>query len=192
MLKRGERRVLVWWIRFAQKHRDSSRLPIVLFLVLFMDGFTIIVPSTLCLIAATTISPQRWHWFAAIFATAATSNNAVMYFVGQSVPSDFIVRTVEFFHLTTMWASAQTAMYDYGPWATFMGAIIGLPTQMIMAIMGMNDAHLRAMDATMLTSFVPGVTLALLAHSMKAFGIAALARFGWVRLEKKFGNTTSE
>jgi len=186
-LKRAERKTLVWWIKFARVHRYSVRLPIILFLVLFLDGFLIFIPSTLCLMVAVTISPQRWWIYGLIFAAAATSNNSVTYAIGRSVSPEAIVEFFSYIHLTDLWFSARAALEDYGAYATFVGAIIGLPTQLITALIGTADAKSLVDNPDGLTQFGRALSFAFAGHGLKALLIAGLTRYGWLKLEKKFG-----
>jgi len=190
-LRRAERRILVAWIRYAQKNRHSLWLPFVLFGILFLDGFLIVIPSMLLLVAATTISPQRWALFAFIFAVAVAGNNALTYLVGRHLPLESIMSVVDFFNLNMMWESAQAALHRHGSLATFFGALIGLPTQMITALIGLADAGVMRDDSLAKSTFWQALSFSLCGHFIKAFALAGLTRFGWVRLERKFQTNPS-
>jgi membrane protein DedA with SNARE-associated domain len=191
-LRRAERRTLVAWIRYAQKNRQSLWLPFVLFAILFLDGFLMFIPSMLLLVAATTISPQRWVLFAVIFAVSVAGNNAVTYFVGRHLPMGTIMDVIAFFNLEYLWASAQSALQRHGSMATFVGALMGLPTQMITALIGLADAGAIRADAHANSTFLSSLSLSFCGHFIKAFALAGLTRFGWVKLEKKFQKTAPE
>jgi len=187
---RMERKVLVWWIRYAQDHRYSKNLPIVLFLLLFMDAFVMVIPSMLLLIGATMISPQRWWLFGILFGVATACNNAVTYQIGRMVPPEVILHFLSYFEfgvvdMTELWNSARAALKSYGPFATFVGAIMSLPTQFITALIGIADARSQEMEFIS-SSFWPAILYAFLGHTVKSFVVAGLTRFGWVKLEKKF------
>ncbi len=185
-VKRIERRLLVKWIRFAQAHRESNILPLALFMILFLDGFVIFIPSALCLIAATMISPHRWILFGILFAVATTSNCVALYFVGRIVPIDQVIALFAHFNIEWMWDSATEALRHYGPYATFVGAIIGLPTQLIMALIGAADASALS-EGQIGNQFVLATSLTFSGQIIKSMTFAGLTRFGWVRLEKRFG-----
>ncbi len=191
-LRRAERRTLVAWIRYAQKNRQSFWLPFVLFAILFLDGFLMFIPSMLLLVAATTISPQRWVSFAIIFAVAVAGNNAVTYFVGRHLPLSTIMDVIAFFNLEYLWASAQSALQRHGSMATFVGALMGLPTQMITALIGLADAGAIRADSQAQSTYLSALSLSFCGHFIKAFALAGLTRFGWVKLEKRFQKTVPE
>lgn len=185
-IRRLERRVMVAWIRFARRHRDSHILPIALFFIIFFDGFVMIIPATVILIAAITISPRRWVLFSILFALAATLNNAATYFIGRHISPQFILNLVSTFHVEILWTEAQEALQQYGPSGAFIGAMIGLPTQMMTALIGMADAR-SALDSIVPTStFAHAISMVFVGHTIKCHLIAGLTKFGWVRLEKKF------
>ena len=186
-LGRAEKRIIVFWIRFSRKHRDSHRLPFFLFAILFLDGFTMVIPSLFCMMASVTISPRRWILFGTIFAAAATSNNLATYILGRCLPTESIVNIIEYFQMEAFWQMAERALHDYGSYATFIGAIIGLPTQMILMLIGIADAQLLQADPSATASFYKAIIFAFLGHSLKGYALAALTRYGWVKLEKKFG-----
>jgi membrane protein DedA with SNARE-associated domain len=191
-LRRAERRTLVAWIRYAQKNRQSLWLPFVLFAILFLDGFLMFIPSMLLLVAATTISPQRWTLFAFIFSVAVAGNNAVTYLVGRHLPVETIMDVISFFNLEYLWASAQSALQRHGSMATFVGALMGLPTQMITALIGLADAGAARAHPQAHSTFLSALSLSFTGHFVKAFILAGLTRFGWVKLEKKFQKTAPE
>lgn len=186
-LSRFERKVLVAWIRFARRHRTSNRLPIVLFFILFLDGFLIVIPSSVCVVAAITISPARWFLFGTIFAVGGTLNCTVTYFIGRLIPAESILATISYFHLDHLWQSAQQALHQHGPFAAFIGALIGLPTQMITMILGIADEQALKGSPDATTVFLQAIAFVLLGNAIKAYAISFLARFGWLRLEKKYG-----
>ncbi len=187
-IRRAERRVLVGWIRFAHRHQNSHMLPIALFALLYIDGFTSIIPSTVCLIVSITISPQRWLWFVSIFATATTLNNTSTYILGRIFSKKALYEVVDWIQMEVFWAKAEAAIQQYGAFATFWGAIIGLPTQMITAIIGIADAKLLRDDPSVSTIFAKAILFAFLGHTVKALVIALLTRAGWLKLQKKFGS----
>lgn len=185
--KRAERRALIAWIRFAQAHRESHVLPFALFGILFLDGFLMIVPSMLCLIAATMISPQKWYLFAIIFGVSSTTNCIVLYFIGRTVPVDTLVSFIGFLNLEWVWESAREALRDYGAYATLVGALLGAPTQLIMAMIGAADASAIDLNGEVGSRFTFATSMTFAGQFSKAIVLAALTRYGWVRLEKKFG-----
>jgi membrane protein YqaA with SNARE-associated domain len=154
VLKRTERKVLIAWIRFAKKHRQSSRLPALLFLLLFMDGFVMVIPSLVCLVAAVTISPSRWLLFGSLATIAATLNNISTYFLGRVLPSGTLEHLVNYVGLSSMWNEAQLSIHKYGPFSSFVGALLGLPTQMITALVGISDARLLKSDLGVSSSLI--------------------------------------
>lgn len=184
-ITRIEKRVLIAWIRFAKRHRESNRLPVALFILFFLDGFVMVVPSTLVLAAAVTITPRRWILFFIFFAAAATMNNAITYYLGRSFPPHLIEATIVQLHLVSLWESAKSAFHSYGPWASFVGAIIGLPTQLVAAALGIADAKLVAENSDFTGNFARAMFLTFSGHGLKAACIAAIVRFGWVKLERK-------
>jgi hypothetical protein len=76
--------------------------------------------------------------------------------------------------------------------ATFVGALMGLPTQMITALIGLADAGAIRADAHANSTFLSSLSLSFCGHFIKAFALAGLTRFGWVKLEKKFQKTAPE
>jgi len=185
--KRVERRFLVSWIRFSHLHHDSHVLPFVLFFVLFIDGFVVVVPSTFCLIVAITISPERWALFGFLFAFASAANNTVTYIVGRLLPTEKILSIIEYFNMQHMWQIATEWLQDYGPLATFLGAIISLPTQMMTALIGIADSNNLSQDNFVSSSIIQAIIFVFIGHGLKSILIAALTRYGWIKLEKRFG-----
>ncbi|MBN8554784.1 MAG: hypothetical protein J0L93_05005 [Deltaproteobacteria bacterium] len=188
-LKRVERKILVKWIRFAHAHQDSHWLPVFLFIALFLDGFLMVIPSIVCLIVAVTISPRRWLLFAMILSVAMTLNNVLTYLLGRYLPTDWILTHIQNLNLEPLWNRANHAILDYGVYAGFLGAIAGLPTQLMTAIMGIADAH-HTVDASIgpaRSIFLPAILFVFMGHLLKGLVIAILTRYGWLKLEKKFG-----
>jgi membrane protein YqaA with SNARE-associated domain len=185
-LKRAERRVMVGWIRFAQKHRESQILPFALFALLFMDGFLVVIPSMICLVAAVMISPQRWILFAFIFALATAANNSATYVLGRVIPQETLFAFVDSVGLEPLWDSARVAIKHYGSYATLIGALFGLPTQLITMLIGIADTNTLRKGLEFTSSFASAILFAGLGHGIKAFVVSALTRYGWVKLEKKF------
>jgi hypothetical protein len=185
--KRLSKKVLFKYIRFARRHHNSHRLPLFLFLFLFLDGFVMVVPSILLLIASVTISPARWFLFGSIFALAGTLNNTVVYFICRWISPDTLVHLIEKFQLENLWQSAERALHHYGSYAAFVGTIIGLPVQMIMAAIGIADEQLLSVDPTASSTFVKTILFAATGHVIKGIAVAGLTRFGWVKLESKIG-----
>jgi membrane protein YqaA with SNARE-associated domain len=159
----------------------------VLFFALFMDGFVMIIPSTLCLIVSVTISPERWILFGGLFATASALNNTVTYYIGRFFPQNTILEVIDFFNMQHFWEIATEALQKYGSFAGFWGAIIGLPTQMMTALIGLADAKKLAEDPSMSSHVIQAIIFVFLGHGLKSLVVAGLARFGWIKLEKKFG-----
>lgn len=168
------------------KHRNSSWLGIGLFITLFMDGFMMIIPSTLCLIAAVTISPFRWMTFGMIFAVAATLNNGMTYWVGRLIPVQEIVDRLHWIGIQAMLDRSAEALQAYGPFATFISALLGLPAQMVTLLVGAADAKLFHDYTGMSSSFLIAMIFSFSGHFIKAMAIAGLTRYGWVKLERKF------
>lgn len=185
-LKRLERRILTRWVRFAKAHRHSSRVPFILFLILFLDGFLVFIPSLVCVIAATTISPHRWLLYGLLMPLAATCNNTIIYLMAKHFPSEWTMQLVGMFGLDLFWDSAREALQNYGPFATFIGALIGLPTQLMMALIGFSElkspetAH-QIFGAT----FLAAISIGLVGHCLKSLTVTAITRFGWMKLENK-------
>jgi membrane protein DedA with SNARE-associated domain len=187
-LKRKEKKLLLAWIRFSRDHRDSSRLPLVFFILLFVDGFVMIVPSIVCLIAAVTITPKKWSLFAGLAVVASILNNVVIYFIARMVPVNLILHVITTFKLDLLWIKAKEYLAAYGSFSTFMTSMLGLPTQMVTALIGMTDAEIfKGHFAQTSTLFIHAAFFAFLGSSLKLFCVAGAVRFGWVKLEKKFG-----
>lgn len=185
-----EKKVLRWWMAFARRHRESSVLPVVLLGLLYLDAFVMVIPSTFILIGATMISPKRWWLFAIIFGLATAANNATTYALGRMLSTEEITRFISHFDfgvvdMQSLWGSAQEALKHYGPFATFLGALGFLPTQFITALIGAADAQSATNLIPMSSTFWPAILLSWAGHSVKSFVIAALARFGWMNLEKR-------
>jgi len=187
-IKRWERQFLVAWIRYSQAHRHSNRLPILLFCLLFLDGFVMFIPSSFLLIASVTISPQRWSFFGLLFAAATFLNNICTYMIARYFPPDFIMEAIKFFNAEYLWTKAQEALESYGAYATFVGSFISLPTQMMTAIMGIADSQAFGTAPILGDVILPAVLFVLLGNAIKGLALGALARFGWIRMERKFGS----
>jgi hypothetical protein len=184
-MKRFQKRSIVAWVRFARRHRESNILPVVLFLVLFIDGFIVMLPSMIFTGVAVTISPRRWWLFAVIFVTAAALNNYAVYWVGMLLPAEMIWSFIEGMGLESVYESAEKALGSYGPWAALVGAAISLPTQMITLLVGMADAQstLAGREAGVAIGRV--LFLATTGHLIKMLVFCSVIRYGWVRLEAK-------
>lgn len=180
--KKIERNVLASWIKFSRRHRKSNRLPVFFGILIFFDGFVMVIPGTLCMIACITISPRRWWLFGLLFPAAAFANNAVTYFLGRIVPHEFFLKIVDTFGIEAFWQSAVNAIRDYGPWATFLGAIFSLPTQMITALIGLADSQ-----AVMVEGARPSIGLALIlvffGHLVKTSIISYMTYIGRMKIE---------
>ncbi len=187
-VKKTERRVLEWWMDFAHRHQHSHILPFALFLVVFSDAFIVIIPSTLCLIMAVTISPRRWLLFVFCFAVAATLNNVATYLIGRSLPAHEIHEWIISLHIRETYESAKEALQTYGPSAAFLGALIGLPTQMILGVLGMNDSQLGFQGWAVSAAFLKAILYVFCGHLLKTMFFGAVTRYGWLKLEKKFGH----
>jgi membrane protein DedA with SNARE-associated domain len=187
-LQRLSLKILVWWIRFGHRHQNSHRLPVFLFFFLILDGFLVVIPSILLVIASITISPRRWKLFGLLFTFAATINNIMAYALGRILSPDTIVSLIEKFHFEEAWHSAERALHDYGAYAAFLGALVGLPTQLVMILIGIADAQMLLTGDFSSSSFLQSILFAFLGHLIKGVTIAALTRFGWLKLEKKYGS----
>lgn len=185
ILKRGERRVLVEWIRFARRHRNSHWLPLGLFGLLFVDAFVLVIPSLLCVAAAITISPKRWIYFCLLFGFATVCNNTVTYYVGRMLPAATIVEFFQSNSLMVMWEAAEGAIRDYDYYATFFGAILSLPTQVMTLIIGMTDASVLRNNPEATSNLARVMLFVFMGHSIKVFALGAVFRYGWVKLERK-------
>ncbi|TVQ78021.1 MAG: hypothetical protein EA369_07875 [Bradymonadales bacterium] len=184
-LKHFQKKVLVAWVRFARRHRESNFLPIALFIILFFDGFLVVLPSMIMTGAAVTISPRRWRLFAMIFVASMTLNNFAIYWVGRLIPPDLIWFFIDRMGLETVYESADAALQSYGPWAAFIGASISLPTQMITLMIGMADAQLLNVGKEAGLSIYRLVFLAGLGHFIKMMIFCSIIRFGWEKLEAR-------
>ncbi len=184
-VKLWERRIFVSWLRFTRRHRHSHRLPFFLFLLFFLDGFVMVVPSTLCMVACVTISPARWFLFAILFPIGATLNNATTYLLGTLIPQKSLMSVIEFFHLQAFWEEAMKAVHQYGNWAGFVGAIMGLPTQMITAIIGLADVQVNAHAAIRELSIFSALACVFLGHFLKSTLVAFFVVKGWSKIEVK-------
>jgi hypothetical protein len=137
------------------------------------------------------ISPKRWALFALIFGLATAANNATTYAVGRMISVNEITTFLSHFgfgvvSMEALWHSAQEALQHYGPYATFLGALGFLPTQFITALIGAADAQQSASAILPVSStFWPAILLSFAGHCVKSFVIAALARLGWMNLEKR-------
>ena len=185
--KRFERRFLVSWVRFSHEHHESHVLPFVLFFLLFLDGFIMVIPSSLCLIVAITISPERWLLFGFLFASASFLNNSVTYFIGRLFPPDVIMGVTDFFHMSKLWDVAKDTLHDYGSWACLIGALTSLPTQLMTALIGLSDSERIPHDQFVSSTFIQAVILVFVGHGIKSLIIAGLTRYGWITMEKRFG-----
>lgn len=143
-----------------------------------------LIPSTLFLMAAVTISPKRWKLFAFLFPVAATLNNTVTYILGRIFPHEAFLSFITAVGLDGFWGEAVDAVHKYGSWATFIGTLVGLPTQMITALIGLADAS-SSTDHAGRASIVLALSLVFLGQSIKCSIIASLVRFGWLKFEKK-------
>ncbi len=181
--RRLERKTIVAWIRFARRHQDSRRLPFALFALIFLDGFVVFIPSVVLAVASTTISPRRWYVFALVFALASTANNAVTYWLGKSLPLETIMSGISMFHLEILWQSAQSALQKYGSYATIFGAIIGLPTQLITALIGISDVGVIREGPS---PFLSAIGFAALGHTIKGSIVTGITRIGWIKIKKRF------
>lgn len=186
--KRTERRILIRWIRFARRHRQSNWLPVALFAILFMDGFVFVIPSTLLLVGAVTISPKRWLFFAAIFVVAVGLNNTVTYYIGRLIPLDEILYWVHAASIESFWNSAKEAIREYGKYASFVGGLAGLPTQMIMMVIGAADRQ-GTDELVLKTSMEVALFYGCIGHAIKVLVICGATRYGWVKLERKIGGS---
>ena len=184
-IRHGEKKILIAWIRFARAHRESRRLPIFLTLLLFLDAFVIIIPSILLTCAAITITPRRWMLFIGCFVLAVMANNLVAYEIGRFFPARDIHYIVNFLGVQNLWESAEAAIRQYGKFATFIGALAGLPTQLITIMIGIADAQALLLNRSEPPSIGAAILFCGVGHGIKMFLIGGLVRFGWVKLERK-------
>lgn len=185
-LKHAEKKIFVWWIRLARAHRESNKLPLFLFILLFFDAFVMVIPSILLTAAAVTITPRRWKLFAFTFVMATLTNNLTTYGIGRYFPKAEIFELLNTIGASGLWQSAEQAILDYGKFATLIGGLFGLPTQIITLIIGVADS--QALETARADH--PAIWLALLfcglGHGIKMFVVTGLVRYGWVKLERRF------
>lgn len=184
-LRHAEKKVLLHYVRYARKHRDSHRLPIALFVLLFFDAFLVVIPSMLLTAAAITITPRKWKLFASIFVIAALANHYVMYLLGKTLPQHWILQVIDHMGMSTLWSSALQAVLDYGRYATLVGGLFPLPTQLITLSIGMAESQTLQLGIVERPSIGLALFFAVIGHSIKIFIFAALVRYGWVKLERK-------
>jgi membrane protein YqaA with SNARE-associated domain len=191
-LKHTEKKILVGWMRFAKKHRDSQKLPVFLFLLLFLDAFVLVIPSMLLCAAAVTISPRRWIFFGALFVAATVCNNSVAYYMGRILPAAELNMLFEFLHLDFAWQLAHEAILDYGKYATLIGGIASLPTQLIMALIGLANSQVEIGGTGVNIPFGVAIAFVALGHGIKIWTFCGLIRYGWVKLERRITAKTFE
>ncbi len=184
-LKKIEKKIFSVWMEFSHRHHSSIFLPLALFFLLYVDGFVMVIPSLLCLIAAVTISPERWVSLGLIAATASATNNATTYLIGRFLPPKMIDHLISSWGLENLWLKAQTALSHYGPFATFIATIFSLPSQFVTAIIGLADAERMRGNPGVSSSFLLAIFFAFIGSSIKCLIVAGLTRYGWVSLEKK-------
>lgn len=189
-LKHAEKKILIGWIRFARRHRESNRLPVFLFLLLFFDAFVMVIPSMVLTAAAVTISPRRWLMYAAIFVTAVICNNTVSYFLGRLFPVEQILAVVDWMGLGQLWFAAEEAILSYGKFATLPGGLLGLPTQLITMIIGVADSQAYYSGRAMSASLEEALFYGAIGHGIKMIVICGLVRYGWIKLERKYGGAS--
>lgn len=191
-LRRLETRVLVAWVRYAKKNRQSQALPVVLFGLLYLDAFVMIIPSSLLVAASITIQPSRWLFFAGLFVLAILANHSSIYILGRVLPPEWISFWVDLFRLEFMFEAALQAITDYGKYATLLGGFLPLPTQLIMLILGLADtqrlylADLELNGEIPPTSSMEAILFACIGHGIKITIFALIVRFGWMKLERKY------
>lgn len=186
IIRHSEKKILVGWIRFARAHRDSNKLPFFLFILLFLDAFMIVIPSMVLTAAAVTITPRRWKLFAFCFIGATVLNNFFTYFLGRHVPVAELFNFMSWVGIESLWEAAEDAIRNYGKYATLIGGLIGLPTQLITMIIGVADSQAVFLGKEIKASIGPALFFAGLGHGLKIFCLCGLVRYGWVKLEKKF------
>lgn len=187
-LKHAEKKILVGWMRFAKKHRDSEKLPIYLFLLLFLDAFVLVIPSMLLCAAAVTISPRRWFFFGFLFVSATVCNNSVAYFIGRILPAAHLQALFEFLHLDFALELARDAILDYGKYATLIGGLASLPTQVIMALIGLANSQAELASTVEVAHRIPfwvAICFVAIGHAIKIWVFCGLIRYGWVKLERR-------
>lgn len=191
-LQRAERRVLVAWIRYAKKNRESNILPLLLFSLLFIDAFVLVIPSMVLVAVSITIQPRRWVFFSFLFVLAVVANNSTTYWMGRLLPPDLIFSWVQTIQADFLWQQAVEAIAEYGKYATLIGGVMPLPTQLVTMLMGMADAQRLHMADLHLLANAPKANLGealifgAIGHGVKILVFSAVVRFGWVKLEKKF------
>jgi hypothetical protein len=183
--KHAEKRVLVGYIRYARAHRESNKLPLILFLLLFFDAFVMVIPSMLLTAAAVTITPRKWKLFAGLFVIAVVANNAVTYVMGKWLPNSFILKVVENMGITPLWESALNAILDYGKYATLVGGFFPLPTQLVTMIIGMAESQSLQLGVERAPHIGVALAFAAVGHGIKIYVFAALVRYGWVKFEQR-------
>ena len=183
--KHAEKKVLIGYIRYARAHRESNRLPVILFGLLFIDAFVMVIPSMLLTAAAVTITPRRWKLFAGLFVLAVMANNTVTYFMGKLLPNEMILKVVDQMGATPLWESALNAILEYGKFATFIGGFLPMPTQLVTMILGMAENQSLQLGHSQPPSIVVALAFAALGHGIKIYLFAALVRYGWVKIEQK-------
>lgn len=180
-------------MRYARRHRESNRLPLILFGLLFLDAFVIVIPSMLLVAGAITITPRRWALFCSLFILAVLCNNTTTYFLGLHLPQKVIVSAVDFMNLRILWESALQGIIDYGKYVTFVGGFLPLPTQLVTMIIGMAEAQSIQLGRHVARpSIIEALLFAGLGHGIKIFIFGWLVRSGWVKLEKRVATKEPE
>jgi len=199
-LRRREKMILVAYVRYARAHRESNRLPFILFVLLFLDAFMIVIPSMALTATAVTIAPKRWKLFSSIFILAVLLNNLVTYGLGKLVPAKIIVKSIHyldglwFLHwlgIVDLWQSALQAVTKYGAFATLIGGITSLPTQIVTMIIGMAETQNRYLGLHEKHSIAIALVGLVIGQGTKIFIFSAVIRFGWLKIEKKVVETIS-
>lgn len=132
-----------------------------------------------------TLSPFRWPIFAVIYIIASTLNNVMMYVLGRLLSASLILELIQFLHMEMLWEKAQEALHAYGPFATFIGSLVGLPTQMMAALIGIADKHQFISDGTVSTTGLKALAFVFLGQTLKAFVVSGFIRFGWLKVERR-------
>jgi len=184
-----EQRILVRWIRFARRHRSSEKLPFYLAGFVFLDAFVLFVPSTLLTALAVTISPKRWLTFVFSFCLAIFLANFTFYLVGRVLPPEQLLEFIQFLKLESLWDSAADAVRNYGAYATFIGSLLGLPTQYVMALIGISDSQALFLGDLERPSVIAALTLLFLGHLIKIGLFCLLVQKGWMKIERKYSQT---
>jgi len=199
-LRRREKIILVAYVRYARAHRESNRLPFVLFLLLFLDAFLLVIPSMALTATAVTITPKRWKLFSSIFVLAVLLNNLATYSLGKLLPAKLIVSTIHYLDglwflnwlgIIDLWQNALQAVTKYGAFATFIGGLSSLPTQVITMIIGMAETQSKFLGLTEKHSITIALVGLVLGQGIKIFIFSAVIRFGWLKIEKKVVETIS-